>query len=61
MTLQRHDGNVSFTCDQCGTEIDAEDARVETFDELVEALKDDGWTFKQVDGQWVHICPDHPE
>lgn len=60
MTLQRHDGEVSFSCDVCDTAIDADDAGVDTFDELVEALKDDGWVFRQVDGQWVHFCPDHP-
>jgi hypothetical protein len=56
MTLHR--SPLAFECDACGATIDEDDAGVEGFEELKEAIDRDGWVTRQVDGVWVHFCPD---
>lgn len=47
------------TCDgRCRTSVSMEDVDAETFQELIDSLKDDGWWVAQVDGTWYHVCPD---
>lgn len=57
MTVER--SPLAFRCDgACGTSVDEDDAGVEGFEELLDAIKADGWAVNQMDGQWFHLCPD---
>lgn len=58
MTIKRYCGEVSVECDDCGEELTESDVDVEGFDELLAAIKKDGWDIQQISGKWVHFCPD---
>lgn len=59
MTAGREGGEATITCDgRCRVTISQSDVEAETFQELVDALKDDGWLITQRHGQWCHFCPD---
>ena len=42
------------TCDGCGAELEPE----YDFDDAVEAKRRAGWRSKNIQGEWVDICPD---
>lgn len=54
MAVEMEYGKHIPTCDNCGDTLDAED----TFDDAVQAMKDEGWTVKYVGGEveWENLC-----
>jgi len=43
-------------CDNCG-----EGAEVDTWDEVLEYIKEEGWKKRLVDGEFKHYCPECQE
>ena len=41
------------TCDGCGAELEPE----YDFDDAVDAKRAAGWKSKNIDGEWVDLCP----
>lgn len=51
-------GELSIKCDSCREELSESDIDVEGFNELLAAIKKDGWKLEPVGGAWRHYCPD---
>lgn len=58
MTIGTYCGEVSVTCDSCEEELTETELEVEGFEELLAAIKKDGWRIEKSGGQWMHTCPD---
>lgn len=58
MAVDRPEGGLSLSCDECGEELDSifdEDS----FREMIAYAKAKGWTVKpDDDGGWKHYCPE---
>lgn len=55
MTILHDEGTFYAECDASAY---VEELYAETFEQAVEEMKDKGWTFTQIDGEWKHFCPD---
>lgn len=56
--ITKYCGELSIKCDGCEEELIESDIDVEGFDELLAAIKKDGWILKPIGGVWCHYCPD---
>lgn len=52
-----------FYCDVSCDKRSSGEERIEadSFREVVDIIKANGWTVTREHGEWVHICPDHGE
>ncbi len=48
--------NYGVTCDNCG-----EGAECDSWDDLMEYMRENGWKKKMVNGHWEHYCADCKE
>lgn len=55
MSIERYKGDIQFICDEC--EESELDSNTSDFQEALEVLKMNSWTYLNIDGEWVHICP----
>lgn len=52
--IEKIHGTFIAMCDQCGEE---HDETFDTFDDVVRALRLNGWTATKIGDLWVNICP----
>lgn len=55
MSIDRIKGNVTFLCDLRGCDNDLETATGD-FAEAKDEAKQEGWQFRNRDGEWKHFC-----
>jgi hypothetical protein len=58
MSITNLHGLFLLTCDICGEE---HPDVFSSFEEAVEAEKDDGWKTQKYDGEWEDVCPECQE
>ena len=59
MTIEREaDRTVTFECDSCGDTFNTDH---EDFRDALDMLKRHNWAIRQIDGNWVHVCPECQE
>ena len=56
MVIRIYKNKHQASCDNCG-----EGFECETWDEVLERMRDDGWRKKLIDGEWNHFCRDCAE
>jgi hypothetical protein len=57
-----HFGFADILCDGagCGDKIEnveGFDGHTPDIDTLMDAMRDNGWKSRKVDGEWLHLCP----
>jgi hypothetical protein len=57
MAIERDIDGITFTCDDahCHEFIDT---GTDDFAEAIEEAKGEGWKIRNVNGVWMHFCPD---
>ena len=53
MTVDRQHGKMVFSCDSCSETIEPDDS---TWAEAWSQVKAEGWTARQIVGEWMHFC-----
>jgi len=53
--IDRQHGRVLIECDSCDEVFEGE--RGEEFKDVWNSAKRDGWTTRQIAGEWLHGCP----
>mgnify|MGYP001595507324 CR=1 FL=1 len=56
MSIERNEGGFGYTayCDFCSNDLDC--GEVETFQEAVDVVKEDGWKIAKIKDGWTHKC-----
>lgn len=53
ITVNKVDNEIITKCDECGEEITQPTTN---YHENAVALKEEGWVFRKVGGEWYHFC-----